>query len=167
MQRLKYLILNNNALTGGLPETWGNDHSFPSLIFANLVSPPEVHDAAIYCLTCITLTVSQAANNLSGSLPASWFTGSPFQSLTLLSLAGNNLSGSLPLVSPDCSLCKTKVRSSRQCTRAWRMTLCCSCRPKHRRCHRQMHSAALLGAVAVHGILCPSLLHPLTLVNAG
>ena len=120
MQRLTNLYLNNNAFTGGLPEAWGNNKSFPSLVNANLVSGPKrlFRFRLFITPTCITLTSFQAANHLSGSLPASWFTGTPFPSLLLLSLASNNLRGSFPPVSSDCSLCKTKVRSTCQCSQA-------------------------------------------------
>ena len=51
MQQLQYLNLNNNAFTGGLPESWGNNKSFPKLMFANLVSGLSCMFHLIYYLT--------------------------------------------------------------------------------------------------------------------
>ena len=37
MQQMARLYLDHNALTGRLPEAWGGNKTFPSLVAANLV----------------------------------------------------------------------------------------------------------------------------------
>ena len=111
MRRLRVMSLNDNALNGTLPDSWAVSNSFPGMLAANLVSCRELPVAFTLSLACLTLFPTQAANYLSGSIPASWFTQGPFPRLDLLSLAGNKFTGSFPPVSPDCTLCRPKVGS--------------------------------------------------------
>ena len=70
---LSTVALNNNQLTGPLPESWGENANLPGL-----------------------QSLDVSANNLSGSLPAVWGHNNSFTLLTNLNLANNTLSGGLP-----------------------------------------------------------------------
>ena len=70
---LSTVSLNNNQLTGPLPNSWGENGNLPSL-----------------------QSLDVSANNLTSSLPSVWGHNGSFHLLTNLNLANNTLSGSLP-----------------------------------------------------------------------
>ena len=94
---LSTVALNNNELTGALPNSWGEDGNLPSLqsldVSANNLtgSLPSVwgHNGSFYLLTNLNL----ANNTLSGSLPTSWADAGRFPALQQLEVQYNQLSG--------------------------------------------------------------------------